>query len=144
VSFRSSRERANQLSKRDHRAFADSKTPRATCHPKLPLSEYNTQIRLREYSFDVQRESAQVVACGTRNAYQVPPAPSEDLIGGAAIIPEHFLVLLRNSSDVIENRGPWFFAPMASLITSGGRLPLAMAEASVMVHGCTLIRIRSL
>jgi hypothetical protein len=35
------------------------------------------------------------------------------------------------SSDVIENPGPWFFPPLASLITSGGRLLLAMTEACV-------------
>jgi hypothetical protein len=34
-------------------------------------------------------------------------------------------------SDVIENPGPWFFPPLASLITSGGRLLLAMTEACV-------------
>lgn len=36
-----------------------------------------------------------------------------------------------DSSDVVENPGPWFFAPLASLITSGGRLLLAMTEACV-------------
>lgn len=36
-----------------------------------------------------------------------------------------------DSSDVIENPGAWFFAPLASLITSSGRLLLAMTEASV-------------
>ena len=36
-----------------------------------------------------------------------------------------------DSSNVIENPGPWFFPPLASLITSGGRLLLAMAEACV-------------
>jgi len=36
-----------------------------------------------------------------------------------------------DSSDVLENPGPWFFAPLASLITSAGRLFLAMAEACV-------------
>jgi hypothetical protein len=36
-----------------------------------------------------------------------------------------------DSSDVIENPGPWFFPPLASLITSGGRLLLAMTEACV-------------
>ena len=34
-------------------------------------------------------------------------------------------------SDMIEKQGPWFFAPLASLITSAGRLLLAMTEASV-------------
>jgi len=38
---------------------------------------------------------------------------------------------IRDSSDVIEKPGRWFFAPLASLITSGGRLLLAMTEASV-------------
>ena len=36
---------------------------------------------------------------------------------------------LSDASNVIENPGPWFFPPSASLITSGGRLLLAMAEA---------------
>ncbi len=36
-----------------------------------------------------------------------------------------------DSSDVIEDPGQWFFPPMASLITSGGRLLLAMTEACV-------------
>ncbi len=36
-----------------------------------------------------------------------------------------------DGSDVIENPGPWFFPPLASLITSGGRLLLAMTEACV-------------
>ena len=36
-----------------------------------------------------------------------------------------------DSSDVVENPGPWFFPPLASLITSAGRLLLAMAEARV-------------
>jgi hypothetical protein len=35
------------------------------------------------------------------------------------------------SSDVIENPGQWFFPPLASLITAGGRLLLAMTEACV-------------
>ena len=34
-------------------------------------------------------------------------------------------------SDVIEKPGHWFFPPLASLITSGGRLLLAMTEACV-------------
>ena len=38
---------------------------------------------------------------------------------------------IKDSSDVIENAGPWFFAPLASLITSAGRLLLAMTEACV-------------
>jgi hypothetical protein len=36
-----------------------------------------------------------------------------------------------DDSDVIENSGKWFFPPMAALITSGGRLALAMTEACV-------------
>src|SRR5579864_4916232 len=36
-----------------------------------------------------------------------------------------------DSSDVIEKSGKWFFAPLASLITSAGRLLLAMTEACV-------------
>jgi hypothetical protein len=36
-----------------------------------------------------------------------------------------------DNSDVIEKPGAWFFPPLASLITSTGRLLLAMAEASV-------------
>ena len=36
-----------------------------------------------------------------------------------------------DSSDVIEKEGKWFFSPLASLITSGGRLLLAMTEACV-------------
>jgi hypothetical protein len=38
---------------------------------------------------------------------------------------------LHDDSDMIENPGPWFFPPLASLITSGGRLLLAMIEACV-------------
>ena len=36
-----------------------------------------------------------------------------------------------DASDVLENEGKWFFPPLASLITSGGRLLLAMTEACV-------------
>jgi hypothetical protein len=36
-----------------------------------------------------------------------------------------------DTSDVIENSGHWFFPPLASLITAGGRLLLAMTEACV-------------
>lgn len=36
-----------------------------------------------------------------------------------------------DSSDVIEKQGKWFFAPLASLITSAGRLLLAMTETCV-------------
>jgi hypothetical protein len=44
-----------------------------------------------------------------------------------------------DTSDVIENPGPWFFPPLASLITAGGRLLLAMAEACVSEeHGTYL------
>lgn len=35
------------------------------------------------------------------------------------------------STDVIEKEGKWFFAPLASLITSAGRLLLAMTETCV-------------
>lgn len=38
---------------------------------------------------------------------------------------------LSDFTDVIEDPGPWFFPPLASLITSGGRLLLAMTEACV-------------
>jgi hypothetical protein len=38
---------------------------------------------------------------------------------------------ISEASDVVENPGPWFFPPLASLITSGGRLLLAMTEACV-------------
>jgi hypothetical protein len=41
-----------------------------------------------------------------------------------------------DTSDVLENPGPWFFPPLASLITSAGRLLLAMTEACVQEkHG---------
>jgi DNA polymerase elongation subunit (family B) len=36
-----------------------------------------------------------------------------------------------DSSDVIEKPGTWFFPPLAALITSAGRLLLAMTEACV-------------
>jgi hypothetical protein len=36
-----------------------------------------------------------------------------------------------DNTDVLENSGPWFCAPLASLITSAGRLLLAMTEACV-------------
>jgi hypothetical protein len=36
-----------------------------------------------------------------------------------------------DSSDVIEKAGAWFFPPLASMITSAGRLLLAMTEESV-------------
>ena len=36
-----------------------------------------------------------------------------------------------DDSDVVEKPGPWFFPPMASLITAGGRLLLAMVEGCV-------------
>jgi hypothetical protein len=38
---------------------------------------------------------------------------------------------LHESSPVIEKQGAWFFPPLASLITSAGRLLLAMTEACV-------------
>ena len=38
---------------------------------------------------------------------------------------------IKDSSDVLEKEGPWFFAPLASLITSAGRLLLAMTEECV-------------
>ncbi len=38
---------------------------------------------------------------------------------------------LHDDSDVTENPGAWFFPPLAALITSGGRLLLAMTEACV-------------
>lgn len=37
----------------------------------------------------------------------------------------------QDSSDVTENSGKWFFPPLASLITSAGRLLLGMTEACV-------------
>lgn len=40
--------------------------------------------------------------------------------------------MFRDTSDVIEKVGPWFFPPFASIITSAGRLLLGMAEACVM------------
>jgi hypothetical protein len=44
-----------------------------------------------------------------------------------------------DTSDVLENPGPWFFPPLASLITSAGRLLLAMTEACVQEkHGAYL------
>jgi hypothetical protein len=44
-----------------------------------------------------------------------------------------------DESDVIENPGRWFFPPLASLITAGGRLLLAMTEACVTrKHGTYL------
>jgi len=36
-----------------------------------------------------------------------------------------------DASDALENEGNWFFTPLASLITSAGRLLLAMTEACV-------------
>ena len=38
---------------------------------------------------------------------------------------------ISDSSDALEKEGPWFFPPLVSLITSGGRLLLAMAETLV-------------
>ena len=48
---------------------------------------------------------------------------SVDVFSGELYFPD--------SSDVLENPGAWFFAPLASLITSAGRLLLAMTEACV-------------
>ncbi len=42
---------------------------------------------------------------------------------------------LTDDSDLIENPGPWFFPPLASLITAAGRLLLAMTEARVKEKG---------
>ena len=44
-----------------------------------------------------------------------------------------------DSSDVIEKAGKWFFPPLASLITSAGRLLLAMTEASVTEENGTYL-----
>ena len=44
-----------------------------------------------------------------------------------------------DASDVIENSGKWFFPPLASLITSAGRLLLAMTEACVEEKGGTYL-----
>jgi hypothetical protein len=43
--------------------------------------------------------------------------------------------LLRLDSAYVEKPGPWYFPPLASLITSGGRLLLAMLEQSVLDEG---------
>jgi hypothetical protein len=43
--------------------------------------------------------------------------------------------LLRLDSAYVEKPGPWYFPPLASLITSGGRLLLAMLEKSVLKEG---------
>lgn len=43
------------------------------------------------------------------------------------------------ASDVIENAGDWFAPPIASLITSGGRLLLAMLETAVRQEGGTYL-----
>src|SRR5437899_3252049 len=39
------------------------------------------------------------------------------------------------SSEYVEKPGPWYFPPLASLITGGGRLLLAMLEKCVMDAG---------
>jgi len=44
-----------------------------------------------------------------------------------------------DSSDVLENPGAWFFPPLASLITSAGRLLLAMTEECVAEKGGTYL-----
>jgi hypothetical protein len=41
----------------------------------------------------------------------------------------------RVDSNYVENPGAWYFPPLASLITSGGRLLLAMLEKSVQERG---------
>src|SRR5207244_1754612 len=45
----------------------------------------------------------------------------------------------RQDARDIENPGAWFFPPLASLITAGGRLLLAMAEACVVKAGGTYL-----
>jgi hypothetical protein len=40
--------------------------------------------------------------------------------------------LLKLDTTYVEKAGPWYFPPLASLITSGGRLLLAMLEKSVL------------
>ncbi|HSS98205.1 MAG TPA: hypothetical protein VLK33_14290, partial [Terriglobales bacterium] len=42
---------------------------------------------------------------------------------------------LSASSSYVEKTGPWYFPPVASLITSGGRLLLAMLEKSITEAG---------
>jgi len=44
-----------------------------------------------------------------------------------------------DSSDIIENPGKWFSPPLASLITSAGRLLLGMTEASVQKKNGTYL-----
>jgi hypothetical protein len=44
-----------------------------------------------------------------------------------------------DTTGVIENSGHWFFPPLASLITAGGRLMLAMTEACVREKGGTYL-----
>jgi hypothetical protein len=52
-------------------------------------------------------------------------------IAGAAVTVFSGEKKFPDTSDVIETVGPWFFPPFASLITSAGRLLLAMIEACV-------------
>lgn len=44
-----------------------------------------------------------------------------------------------DSSEIVEKAGSWFFPPLASLITSGGRLLLAMTEACVQQKNGTYL-----
>lgn len=43
------------------------------------------------------------------------------------------------SSQIIEKHGPWYFPPLAALITAGGRLLLGMLEKSVTNAGGTYL-----
>jgi DNA polymerase elongation subunit (family B) len=43
------------------------------------------------------------------------------------------------TSDVVEEPGKWFAPHIASLITSGGRLLLAMLEKSIELEGGTFL-----
>jgi len=43
--------------------------------------------------------------------------------------------ILRLNSNYVEKSGPWYFPPLASLITAGGRLLLAMLEKCVQNYG---------
>lgn len=43
------------------------------------------------------------------------------------------------TSDVVEDKGPWYCPLLASLITSGGRLLLAMLEGAVRERGGTYV-----
>ncbi len=48
-------------------------------------------------------------------------------------------VMRTMDSEYIEKLGPWYFPPVASLITSGGRLLLAMLERCVQDNGGTYL-----